>query len=151
MKSFFYSAPEGFYYDSLKESDVPKLKSALSYILQSGYLEAVIKYNPTTALYTNDGELIAWTIMHETGESGMLEVVEKYKRRGFGRELVLRQSIKLQDMGRLIFRHIFVGNDVGASFSDGVNSKFSDGTLAGKFIYFTVRQRVNDNSTTSKL
>ncbi|XP_037040518.1 uncharacterized protein LOC119077407 [Bradysia coprophila] len=144
-------APDGFYYDSLKESDIPKIQSTLTYMVERGYLEAVINYNPTTALYTNDGELIAWAIMHESGESGMLEVVEQYKRRGIGRELVLRQTIKLLDKRRILFRYILHGNDVAKGFSEGVNEKISDATAAGKFNFVTLKPRINDNLKKSKL
>lgn len=81
----------------------------------------------------------------------MLEVDEKYKRRGFGRDIVLRQTLKLQNEGRLLFRFIFDGNNVAHNFSKNVNMKVSDGTAIGKFKFITVKPRVNQDSTKSKL
>ncbi len=87
--------------------------SAISYYkFPSWYFENVIKYNDTTGLFTNDGKVVAWTGMHEVGESGMTNVDENYRRNKFAVGVLIKQAAKVFQMGKSSFGHVFDSNEV---------------------------------------
>lgn len=108
----FGQPPPGFYYDSLKQSDVPQLSANSHYKMPTWYFENVIKYNVTTGLYTNDGKVVAWTGMHEVGESGMTNVDASYRRHKLAVGVLTTQAAKVFAMGKITFGHVFDSNEV---------------------------------------
>lgn len=60
------------------------------------YLSNCVAHNPSTGLFNKEnGELVAWNVQHETGAAGTLEVIEKYRRKGFGELVTLKQGEKM--------------------------------------------------------
>lgn len=107
----FAKPPQGFYYDFLKKSDVPRMSAISQYKMPQWYFENVIKYNVTTGLYTNDGKVVAWSAMHETGELGMTNVDTNYRRQKLARGVIWKQAAKAFEMGKVLFAHVFDSND----------------------------------------
>lgn len=114
--------PDGFYHDSLKEKDVEVLNPvwAQRYSESGEFLKTVITMNPSTGLYKNDGELIAWVIFLETGASGNLQVKKEYYRKSFGSIVSILQYCKVVKSGRCFYGHVVHQND--ASFNFSVNN-----------------------------
>lgn len=88
---FCWSAPLGYYWDSLNQSNVEKINSKWiqRYSRSYDYLSNCIAQSPSTGLFNKEtGELVSWSITLETGAAGHLYVDEQYRGKGFG-EIVL--------------------------------------------------------------
>lgn len=90
------------------------------YNMPSWYFENVLKYNITTGLYTNDGKLVAWTAMHEVGESGMTNVDANYRRQKLATGVIINQGAKVLEAGKVIFGHVFDKNKGAMQFFNNV-------------------------------
>lgn len=65
-----------------------------------------ISHNPSVGLFEKEtGELVAWTFMYDTGVSGGLGVLDKYRRKGFGEAVT---AVLFNKMRKVI------GNDIAA-------------------------------------
>jgi hypothetical protein len=90
--------PEGFYFDRVKISDVPKINSvwAQRSTRSLEYLTKMITLNPSTGLYSSDtGQLVAWCLMLETGAMGNLQVDRGSYRKGLGELTFKKQALKM--------------------------------------------------------
>ncbi|KAJ6639532.1 hypothetical protein Bhyg_12278 [Pseudolycoriella hygida] len=112
--------PHGFYYDSLKVDDVPLLIANSYYKMPPWYFENVIQHNITTGLYTNDGKLVAWTGIHEVGESGLTNVDAKYRRQKLALGVLSQQTFKALQAGKVIFGHVFDNNVTAVDLFDSI-------------------------------
>lgn len=117
IKSFHVDrklVPEGFYVDSLKEGDVNLMNQlwAQKYDGSEQFLKTAIRMNPSTGIYKNDGELVAWGIILETGAMGNLQVKGEYKRKEFGSIISMFNGCSLTKMGRQIIFHVVHQNEV---------------------------------------
>lgn len=81
------------------------------------FLKTAIRMNPSTGIYKDDGELIAWTIFLETGAMGNLQVKDAYKRKDFATIVTSLQYLKLIKLGRVQFGHIVHQNDASFNFT----------------------------------
>lgn len=72
------------------------------------FLSNCIAHNPSVGLFNKDtGELVAWTLMLETGASGSLVVLEKFRRKGFGESVTAELFRKMRKViGKDITGHV---------------------------------------------
>lgn len=112
----FAEPPEGFYYDSLKQSDIPRISAYTQTGLPAAYYENVIRYNITTGLFTKDGKVVAWTAMHDVGEAGMTNVDADYRRNKLATGVLMKQAAKVLETGKVIFGHVFDSNEAAMQF-----------------------------------
>ena len=116
--------PKGYYHAPLTEKDVEVMNSiwAQRHIGSIDFLKTVVTMNPCTGIYKDDGELIAWSILLETGAMGNLQVKEEYKRKDFATLVSQLQYLKVLKMGRASIGHIVHENDASFNFNTKRNS-----------------------------
>jgi len=69
------------------------------------YVEDRVKNGIALGTYV-DGKLIAWTITHDDGAMGFLNVLEEYRRKGYGTAVTVAMMKRLLELGELPFVHI---------------------------------------------
>lgn len=74
------------------------------------YIKTLIEYNSTIGAYTEDDELIAWCFRLETGDLSILQVEEKYFRKGYGTLVTVALAKKFADLGYDSSATILPGN-----------------------------------------
>lgn len=101
----------------------------MTYEVSTEYFEDIIKYNPSTGLYRkDDGELIAWCIMHESGDQGALEVVEKYRNKKIGSGVLWQQVLKAFQRNKLNFNYIYSKNEAATKLTSNMGNMEYFGT-----------------------
>lgn len=131
--------PKGFYSAPLKEEDAVVMNSvwAQRHIGSIDFLKTAIRMNPSTGIYKDDGELIAWNIFLETGAMGNLQVKNEYQRKDFATFVSQLQYFKVVKMGRVPFGHIVHQNDASFNFS----TKRHDGKWIGNNSWIGVKKK----------
>ncbi|KAG5676875.1 hypothetical protein PVAND_006681 [Polypedilum vanderplanki] len=104
--------PEGFYNATLNKEDLSQVLAALPQKSEKciQYLKTVIEFNPTTGLFKNNGELVAWCMQHEIGALGNLYVKEEFLRRNFAMQILPLQALKIYDQNEPIFGDVLHHN-----------------------------------------
>lgn len=111
--------------------------------MPSWYFENVIKYNITTGLYTSDQKLVAWTAMHEVGESGMTNVDENYRRQKLATGVIAQQAAKVLSAGKVIFGHVFDKNETAMQLFNNVGHV----KIIGSHRWFNLRNYKNEQKS----
>lgn len=82
------------------------------------YIANCIAENPSTGMFTESGELVAWCIMLETGAAGNLYVDEKYRKKGLGEIVTATQMNKVgKQLGYDTVGHVVHYNKISLSMS----------------------------------
>jgi FR47-like protein. len=69
------------------------------------YIEDRIKNGIGLGIYENE-KLVAWAITHDDGAIGFLNVLEDYRRKGYGMDVTVAMIKRLLELGQLPFVHI---------------------------------------------
>lgn len=69
------------------------------------YIEDRIKNGIGLGIY-EDEKLVAWAITHDDGAIGFLNVLEDYRRKGYGMDVTVAMIKRLLELGQLPFVHI---------------------------------------------
>lgn len=91
----------------LKVSDSDFIMSQSNYksILSTEYLDFRISSSFSAAIYEND-KLAAWGLTHDDGGIGALHVVDDYRRKGYGREIVIYLTEKIRNISRIPYAQV---------------------------------------------
>lgn len=69
------------------------------------YIEDRIKNGIGLGIYENE-KLVVWAITHDDGAIGFLNVLEDYRRKGYGMDVTIAMTKRLLELGELPFVHI---------------------------------------------
>ncbi len=91
----------------LKVDDSEFIMSQSNYksILSTEYLNFRISNSFSAAIYEND-KLAAWGLTHDDGGIGALHVVDNYRRKGYGKEIVIYLSEKIRSSNRIPYAQV---------------------------------------------
>lgn len=91
----------------LKVPDAPYVYENSKYkeYISIEYIEDRIK-NGVALGITADGKLVAWAITHDDGAIGFLNVLEEYRKNGYGLDVTVSMMKRLLESGELPFVHI---------------------------------------------
>ncbi|XP_058060972.1 uncharacterized protein LOC131211496 [Anopheles bellator] len=118
--------PEGFTFESLHEKHLSyiysqwPLKNNISY--ESGYrlLKRLIQYNESVGLFDRSGLLVSWCLSDQTGAHSDLQTTEEYKRRGYGRMVVVELAKRLARRGSDSKAYVLSSNEKSIKLFEGV-------------------------------
>jgi GNAT superfamily N-acetyltransferase len=99
--------------DNLRNEDAPFILKQSDYkeFLSVKYLTDRIENSISAAIYEND-ELAAWGLTHDDGALGSIHVLEKYRNKGFGKEIVISLAKQYRQMKKIPFAQIERKNTV---------------------------------------
>jgi len=90
-------------------------------------LSTLVKYNPSTGLFSNDrNELVAWCIQLDIGSLGNLQIDEKISRKGFGTATMLMQAKKIAQKGLHATGHTVHQNFKSLRLTNNINVRYID-------------------------
>jgi 8-oxo-dGTP diphosphatase len=73
------------------------------------YIEERIKNGVALGIH-EDGKLVAWAVTHDDGAIGFLNVLEEYRRKGYGTDVTAAMIKRLLELGEVPFVHIEENN-----------------------------------------
>lgn len=95
----------------LKASDAPYVYGNSRYkeYISIEYIEDRIKNGVALGIMA-DGKLASWAITHDDGAIGFLNVLEEYRKKGYGLDVTVSMMKKLLETGELPFVHVEENN-----------------------------------------
>lgn len=85
------------------------LNSEYKEYISSEYISEQISKGITAGIY-EDNKLVSWGITQDDGAIGFLHTLDNYRRKGYGRNVILSITGKLKNNGKLPFAYIEISN-----------------------------------------
>ena len=126
---YILSVPNGYELRSLSKIDAIKINSVWPHAHEGSqqFLELLIEVNPSVGLYSDNGELVAWSVGLEVAALGALQVDDNHLRKGFGSIIAKALSKKIAlERDHDITAHIILNNTNSLSMFQKIGFKEID-------------------------
>ncbi|KAH8376869.1 hypothetical protein KR093_001806, partial [Drosophila rubida] len=128
-KELSVKAPEGFYLDTLSESDAELVNDEWPnhHVGSLYFVQRQIRLCPSVGLYASDTkQLVAWCIRLQGGYLGALQVSSSHKRRGFGSLITQEITRRIGCMGQDVMALVNPQNTPSCSMFEKLGFKVID-------------------------
>ncbi|XP_053673043.1 uncharacterized protein LOC128723340 [Anopheles nili] len=123
------SLPEGYVFEKITLKDLDHiydqwpLRTHISYESGYGLLKRLISFNDSVGLFNEKGQIISWCLSDQTGAHSDLQTMPAFRRKGYGRIVVIELAKRLALAGSDSKAYVLHGNENSIRLFESVGFK----------------------------